>query len=148
MGFPGSSVGKESTCNKGNQLQCWRPKFNPWVGKISWRRKWQPTPVFLLGNPMDRGAWQATFSGVTRVRYDLKTKPPPPLPRNGMRKWSQLKKKKKANEQKTQRNLERKCLSLRDRVLRRRTSSISYYRVQLECVKVRKHQTVSVDLNG
>ena len=23
--------------------------FNPWVGKILWRRKWQPTPVFLSG---------------------------------------------------------------------------------------------------
>ena len=23
--------------------------FNPWVGKIPWRRTWQPTPVFLLG---------------------------------------------------------------------------------------------------
>ena len=23
-----------------------RPGFNPWVGKIPWRRKWQPTPVF------------------------------------------------------------------------------------------------------
>ena len=23
--------------------------FDPWVGKIPWRRKWQPTPVFLLG---------------------------------------------------------------------------------------------------
>ena len=22
-------------------------RFNPWVGKILWRRKWQPTPVFL-----------------------------------------------------------------------------------------------------
>ena len=30
-------------------LQCGRPGFNPWVGKISWRRKWQSTPVFLLG---------------------------------------------------------------------------------------------------
>ena len=28
-------------------LKCRRPRFNPWVGKISWRRKWQPTPVFL-----------------------------------------------------------------------------------------------------
>ena len=28
-------------------LQCGRPGFSPWVGKISWRRKWQPTPVFL-----------------------------------------------------------------------------------------------------
>ena len=26
-------------------------RFNPWVGKISWRRKWQPTPVFLPGKP-------------------------------------------------------------------------------------------------
>ena len=30
-------------------LQCRRPGFNPWVGKIPWRRKWQPTPVFLPG---------------------------------------------------------------------------------------------------
>ena len=28
---------------------CGRPGFNPWVGKISWRRKWQPTPVLLPG---------------------------------------------------------------------------------------------------
>ena len=27
----------------------WGPGFNPWVGKIPWRRKWQPTPVFLPG---------------------------------------------------------------------------------------------------
>ena len=26
-----------------------RHKFDPWVGKISWRRAWQPTPVFLPG---------------------------------------------------------------------------------------------------
>ena len=26
-----------------------RPRFDPWVGKIPWRRKWQPTPVFSLG---------------------------------------------------------------------------------------------------
>ena len=33
-------------------LQCRRHKrcgFNPWVGKIPWRRTWQPTPVFLPG---------------------------------------------------------------------------------------------------
>ena len=30
-------------------LQCRRPRFNCWVRKIPWRRKWQPTPVFLLG---------------------------------------------------------------------------------------------------
>ena len=31
-----------------------------------------------LGNPMDRGAWWAIVHGVTRVRHDLETKPPPP----------------------------------------------------------------------
>ena len=30
-------------------LHCMRPGFDPWVGKIPWRRKWQPTPVFLPG---------------------------------------------------------------------------------------------------
>ena len=35
--------GKESAC------QCGRCGFSPWVGKIPWRRKWQPTPVFLPG---------------------------------------------------------------------------------------------------
>ena len=25
----------------------WRPRLDPWVEKIPWRRKWQPTPVFL-----------------------------------------------------------------------------------------------------
>ena len=30
-------------------LQPGRPRFNPWIGKILWRRKWQPTPVLLPG---------------------------------------------------------------------------------------------------
>ena len=30
-------------------LQCWRPRFNPWVRKVPWRREWLPTPVFLTG---------------------------------------------------------------------------------------------------
>ena len=42
-GFPGSASGKESAC------QSRRHGFDPWVGKIPWRRKWQPTPVFLPG---------------------------------------------------------------------------------------------------
>ena len=41
-------------------LQCRRPGFlvwNPWFGKIPWRREWQPTVIFLLGEfPMDRRA--------------------------------------------------------------------------------------------
>ena len=44
--FPAGTSGKEPAC------QCRRHKrcgFDPWVGKIPWRRKWQPTPVFLPG---------------------------------------------------------------------------------------------------
>ena len=50
-----------------------RSGFNPWVGKIPGNNKWQPTPVFCLENPMDRGAWQATSMGSQRVRYDWAT---------------------------------------------------------------------------
>ena len=39
---------------------------------MHWRRKWQPTPVFLLENPRDRGAWWAAFHGVTHSRTQLK----------------------------------------------------------------------------
>ena len=62
-------------------------RFSSRVGKILWRRAWQPTPVFLPGeshgqrslegngnppqyscleNPMDRKAWQATVHGVAK----------------------------------------------------------------------------------
>ena len=41
LAFPGGS-GSKSIC-----LQCGRAGFDPWVGKIPWRKKWQPTPVFL-----------------------------------------------------------------------------------------------------
>ena len=41
VSFPRWLSGKESAC------QCRRCRFDPWVGKIPWRRKWQPTPVFL-----------------------------------------------------------------------------------------------------
>ena len=33
--------------------------FDPWVGKIPWRRKWQPLQYSCLKNPMDRGVWWA-----------------------------------------------------------------------------------------
>ena len=41
ISFPGGS-GDKSNC-----LQCRRQGFDLWVGKIPWRRKWQPTPVLL-----------------------------------------------------------------------------------------------------
>ena len=41
-----------------------------WVQSLgwedSWRRKWQPATVFLLGNLVDRGTWQTTALGVTK----------------------------------------------------------------------------------
>ena len=40
--------GKESAC------QCSRRRFNHWVSKIPWRRKWQPTPVFLPGESYEQ----------------------------------------------------------------------------------------------
>ena len=46
LGFLRGSVGKESTCNAGDAS---RHRFDPQVRKISWRRKWQPTPIFLPG---------------------------------------------------------------------------------------------------
>ena len=46
-GFPGGSEGKASACNAGDG-------FDPWVGKTPWRRKWQPTPVFLPGESHGR----------------------------------------------------------------------------------------------
>ena len=38
-----------------------------------------PLQYSCLGNPMDRGAWQVTVPGVARVRYNIATKPPPPI---------------------------------------------------------------------
>ena len=35
-------------------LQCRRPGFKPWAGKISWRRKWHPIPVFFPGKSHGR----------------------------------------------------------------------------------------------
>ena len=60
-GLPRWCSGKESTCQC---RRCKRCGFDPWVGKIPWSRKWQPTPVFLTGKFLR--AWQATVHGVTK----------------------------------------------------------------------------------
>ena len=52
-------------------IQCGRPGFDPWVGKFPWRRKWQPTPVFLLGkshgptSPVGYSPWSRKESDTT-----------------------------------------------------------------------------------
>ena len=40
---------------------------------MHWRRKWQPTPVFLPGEPQGRGAWWAAVYGVAQSRTRLKS---------------------------------------------------------------------------
>ena len=65
--FPVGASGKEPAC------QCRRHRFDPWVGKIPWRRAWEPTPVFLLGeshrqtNPVGNSPWGRKKSGTTEV---------------------------------------------------------------------------------
>ena len=44
-GFPGGSDGKQSACNAGDQGSI------SGLVRFPWRRKWQPTPVFLPGKP-------------------------------------------------------------------------------------------------
>ena len=46
FGFPRWRSGEESSCQCRGSKRC---KFDPWVGKIPWSRKWQPTPLFLHG---------------------------------------------------------------------------------------------------
>ena len=51
-------------------LQCRRPRFHPWVGKILWRRAWRPSPVSLPGG--SRG--QRSLGGYSRWNHkDLDT---------------------------------------------------------------------------
>ena len=57
---------KSSTAHVLPICQYRRCRFNSWVGKIPWRRKWQPLRYSCLGNPMDRGAWRAIVHGVTK----------------------------------------------------------------------------------
>ena len=59
----GGTSGKEPTC------QCRRRKkggFPPWGGKIPWRRKWQPTSGFLLGESHGQRGLAATVLSVTK----------------------------------------------------------------------------------
>ena len=66
-GFAGGEVVKNLPASEGAAGD--QARFDPWVRKIPWRRKWQPTPYSRLGNPMDREAWQATARGGHRVGW-------------------------------------------------------------------------------
>ena len=53
--------------------QCRRPGFNPWAGKIPWRRAWQPTPVFLAGESHREEPARLESMGSQIVRHDWAT---------------------------------------------------------------------------
>ena len=81
-GFPSGSVVKK-IC-----LQYRRHGFNPWVGKIPWKGKWQPTPVFLLGEFYAEEPGRLQSTGLQRTGHDVGTKSHQPLPQMMMRnKW-------------------------------------------------------------
>ena len=69
-GFFHSSVSKEAICNAGG------PGSIPGSGRSPRKGNDNRLHYSCLGNPMDRGAWQATVHGVARVRHDWATKPP------------------------------------------------------------------------
>ena len=73
MGFPGDAV-----VNKEPPCQCRKHKrlrLDPWVRKIPWSRKWQPTPVFLLGKSHGQRSLEGYHPwGHKRFRHDLVTK--------------------------------------------------------------------------
>ena len=67
--LPWRLSGKEST------YQCRRHRFNPWVGKILWRRAWQPTPVCLPGeSPGTEEPGGLQSMGLQRAGHDWVTK--------------------------------------------------------------------------
>ena len=61
MGFPGGSDGKESPCNAGD------PGSIPSSGRCHGEGNDNPLQHSCLENPMDRGAWQVTVHGVTKL---------------------------------------------------------------------------------
>ena len=56
-------------------LQCGRPRFDLWVGKILWRRKWQPTSVLSGESPWteEPGGLQSTGVAQSQTRLKLLT---------------------------------------------------------------------------
>ena len=69
LGFPWWLNGKELT------YQCRNRGLDPWIGKIPWRREWQPTPVFLAGKFQGHKSLLGYSSqGHKRVGHDLATR--------------------------------------------------------------------------
>ena len=66
-GFLGGTNGQVPACQCRRHKRC---RFHPWVGKIRWRRAWQPTPVFLPGrSPWTEEPGRLQSIGSQRVRH-------------------------------------------------------------------------------
>ena len=63
LGSPSDAGSKEPSCQCSRRKRC---RFDPWVGKISWRRVSSPLQYSCLENPMDRRAWQAIVHRVAK----------------------------------------------------------------------------------
>ena len=58
--------------NPACQCLCKRRRFDPWIGKIPWRRAWNPTPAFLPGeSPWTEELGGLQTLGSQRVGHDL-----------------------------------------------------------------------------
>ena len=57
------------TCQCKRHKRC---RFYPWVRKIPWRKKWQPTPVSLPGESQGQKSLAAIVPGVERSQTQLK----------------------------------------------------------------------------
>ena len=66
MGFPSGSVGKEPACNAGDAGDM---GSIPGLGRPHGGGHGNPFQYSCLKNPMDRGAWQATFHRLQRVGH-------------------------------------------------------------------------------
>ena len=49
----------------------WETQVRSMDWEDPWRRKWQPTPIFLPENPTDGGAWQTTVHGTAKSQPRL-----------------------------------------------------------------------------
>ena len=68
MGFPGGASGKESARQCRRRQRC---GLDPWVRKMPWRGKWQPTAVYLPGEtPWTEEPGGLPSIGLQRVRHD------------------------------------------------------------------------------
>ena len=71
--MPGGSAVKNPPANAGEL------SLIPGSGRSHGEGNGYPLQYFCLENSVDRGAWQATVQGVSRINHDLATKQPPPI---------------------------------------------------------------------